>query len=170
LLEHRWPVLFWPELFYTLKSSHNRCSWSNFADLWMMNNSPKRDNQWMIWLVLGSVATALLGVLGYLFLRRRRRPPPPASALEVMPDLREFQGLSEAEAQERLIIDPDELRKEQLTRSRKAILKRNARSRLNFTLLGLAVIQWFLEDHLGALITVGIILLNILINVAQQTI
>jgi magnesium-transporting ATPase (P-type) len=124
----------------------------------------------MIWLVLGSVATALLGILGYLFLRRRRRLPPPAPALEVMPDLREFQGLSEAEAQERLIIDPDELRKEQLTRSRKAILKRNARSRLNFTLLGLAVIQWFLADHLGALITIGIILLNILINVAQQMI
>jgi magnesium-transporting ATPase (P-type) len=87
-----------------------------------------------------------------------------------MPDLREFQGLSEAEAQERLIIDPEELRKEQLTRSRKAILKRNARSRLNFTLLGLAVIQWFLEDHLGALITIGIILINILVNVAQQMI
>ncbi|TET39057.1 MAG: HAD family hydrolase [Anaerolineales bacterium] len=136
----------------------------------MMNNSPKRDNQWMIWLVLGSVATALLGVLGYLFLRRRRRPPPPASALEVIPDLREFQGLSEAEAQERLKIDPDELRKEQLTRSRKAIIRRNARSRLNFTLLGLAVIQWFLEDQLGALLTIGIILLNILINVAQQMI
>ena len=135
-----------------------------------MNNSPKRENQWMIWLVLGSVATALLGVLGYLFLRRRRKPPPPASALEVMPDLREFQGLSEAEAQERLTIDPDELRKEQLTRSRKAIIRHNARSRLNFTLLGLAVIQWFLEDRLGALITVGIILLNILVNVAQQMI
>jgi len=88
-----------------------------------MNNSPKRDNQWMIWLVLGSVATALLGVLGYLFLRRRRRPSPPASAPVVIPDLREFQGLSEAEAQERLTIDPEELRKEQLTRSRKAILK-----------------------------------------------
>jgi len=87
-----------------------------------------------------------------------------------MPDLHAFQGLSEGEAQERLKVDPDELRKEQLKRSRKAILLRNARSRFNITLLGLAVIQWFLEDHLGALITIGIILLNILINVAQQMI
>jgi len=87
-----------------------------------------------------------------------------------MPDLHEFQGLSENEAQDRLKIDPDELRKEQLKRSRNAILHRNARSRFNITLLGLALIQWLLEDHLGALITVGIILLNILINVAQQMI
>ncbi|MFA9491442.1 MAG: hypothetical protein ACERK1_09460 [Anaerolineales bacterium] len=136
----------------------------------MMNNSPKRENQSTIWLILGSVATALLGVLGYLFLRRRRRPPLRTSALEVMPDLHDFQGLSEGEAQERLKVDPDELRKEQLTRSRKAILLRNARSRFNLTMLGLAVIQWFLQDHSGALITVGIILLNILINVAQQMI
>ncbi len=135
-----------------------------------MNNRPKHDNQWTIWLILGSVATALLGILGYLFLRRRRRLPSPTPALEVMPDLHEFQGLSEGEAQERLKVDPDELRKEQLKRSRKAILLRNARSRFNITLLGLAVIQWFLEDHLGALITIGIILLNILINVAQQMI
>jgi len=65
----------------------------------MMNHSPKSDNQRTIWLILGSVATALLGILGYLFLRRRRKPPLPASALEVMPDLHEFQGLSEDEAQ-----------------------------------------------------------------------
>jgi len=133
-----------------------------------MNNTLKRSNQRTIWLILGSVATALLGILGYIFLLRRRKPP--STTLEGIPDLHMFQGLSDAEAQERLKIDPDELRKEQLKRSRKAILQRNIRSRFNITLLGLAVIQWFLEDHLGALITIGIIILNIVINVAQQMI
>lgn len=136
----------------------------------MSINGSGRDKQWMIWLAIGSTVSALLGVFGYLLLRRRRKPPPPAPAMEILPDLHEFQGLSEVEAQERLEIDPVELRKEQLKRSRKAILQRNARSGFNITLLGLAVIQWFLQDHLGALITIGIIFLNILINVAQQMI
>lgn len=139
-------------------------------DGFVLNRLREGENRWPLWLAAGTAIAALAGLLSYLFLRRRRTPTPPVQTVPELPDLRQHQGLSEAEARARLTVDLDELQSEQLKRSRQAIFERNARSWFNFTLIGLAFIQWFLDDRLGALITVGIILLNIVINTAQQMI
>ena len=136
----------------------------------MLTNLRQQEKRWPLWLAAGSAIAALASLLGYLLLRRRRAAAPPVQTVPEIPDLRQYRGLSEAEARDRLTVEPEELQAEQLKRSRNAIFQRNARSWFNFTLIGLAVIQWFLDDRLGALITVGIILLNIGINTAQQLI
>ena len=59
-------------------------------------------------------------------------------------------------------------RQEQRKLERRVVLRRNALSIFNITLLGLAIANLALGDPLGALITIGVLILNIGLNVFQQ--
>ena len=132
----------------------------------------RRENQPLRRLILG-LLLLLTGVGALIlllrFLRRRQRKAlRPAPAPVLAPDLDQIPGLSEEEAAARMTWDPELERQEQHKLDRRAVLRRNSLSIFNVTLLGLAIANLALDDPLGALITIGVLILNIGVNVFQQ--
>jgi magnesium-transporting ATPase (P-type) len=83
-------------------------------------------------------------------------------------DLQQFQGLSEAEAIERHSPVLAKKQEQAARQVRRDIWRSRTLSVFNLSLLALAAVRALLGDPLGAWLTLGILILNIALNVIQQ--
>jgi magnesium-transporting ATPase (P-type) len=132
----------------------------------MSENAKDHKPPWTFWL---AVVASAVGGLFYFLLRKWRKeldeqksiPPPP-------PDLAQFGGLSDEEAAERKSAAYEDAFEARAKQVRRRIWRNNTLSIFNVSLLGLASMQALLRDPLGALLTVGTLILNIGVNVFQE--
>lgn len=119
-----------------------------------------------------SLLAALLiaGVFfSYLFLRKWRRQKPRVSTQTLSQEsLHKIKGLSEDEVEARLQPDIDNSLSFKPVRSRREIWRENVFSIFNLSLVGLALVQLLFERPLDALISIGVLGLNIGLNVFQE--
>jgi magnesium-transporting ATPase (P-type) len=123
--------------------------------------------EWLAWLLVvpATMLSLIVGLCLMLKLWRDRLPWKPDI---LPPDLDELDGLTEAEAALRRSYDPEEENKRARKEINTAIFRRNLISIFNISLLGLAIVTFLLEDVLGALTTLGVLLANVVINTVQQ--
>jgi magnesium-transporting ATPase (P-type) len=125
-----------------------------------------------MWIFMGAVVAAVV----WLWRRRsRRRPERPR--IEERPARREaparaapvpVRGLSEEEAEARRVeVQSNDIQFEP-PRSSSDIWRENVLSIFNLNLVGLAIAIWIFGKPLDALVTVGVLLLNIGLNVGQE--
>ena len=124
----------------------------------------------MIW--IGVIVAAVVWLL------RRRRPKRPVRPLgEERPARREapatvvpvrVQGLSQEEAEARRVEGQSNDIQLEPPRSSSDIWRENVLSIFNLNLLGLAIAIWIFGKPFDALVTVGVLLLNIGVNVGQE--
>jgi len=132
--------------------------------------APKRNQKWLLWLsVLASVGAAT-AVLLLQWWRKRlparapvKLPPPP---LAIPPSL---QGLTEAEAEARRLEGQDNAIPFRPQRTRQQIIRENVFTIFNLNLVGLAFAQFLLGIPLDALISMGTIALNAVLNIVQES-
>ncbi len=120
-------------------------------------------------IIFTSLGIGVLAALVYGLLRRWRLRSVSAvngQALEFKPSER---GLSEAEAAERHTDERAQTRLLAEQRARRERRKRNTFSIFNLTMLVFAISQLLLRDPLGAAATIGTLILNIAINIFQET-
>jgi magnesium-transporting ATPase (P-type) len=124
--------------------------------------------EWLTWLlVVPATVLSLVGVLRYLLKLWQSRIP---WAPKIQPpDLGDIEGLTDEEAASRRAYDPDEEQQRARKKIIRVILRRNLVSIFNLSLLGLAIATFMLNDLLGALTTLGVLIANIVVNTAQQT-
>jgi magnesium-transporting ATPase (P-type) len=92
------------------------------------------------------------------------RPMPDRATL----DLEQYEGLSEAEAAARRSEDISQDEAEYARQVRREIWRTSTFSIFNLGMLGLAIAQTLLGDPLSALLTVGVLILNIALTAGQQ--
>jgi len=126
-----------------------------------------RSLQRWLWPVAGvALLTTLLGVLYYRLIRARRmaRAVQPA----VAPDLHQFQGLTQEEVEARRRPSDTQESEQAARQVRRDIWRTSTFSIFNLGMLGLAAAQALLGDPLGALLTIGVFILNVVFNAIQQ--
>jgi magnesium-transporting ATPase (P-type) len=137
-----------------------------------MNDSANpREKRPFIWAAIALAATAALTLVALLIRRWRRQraerlrpevppvtPPPPVLV----------QGLSEAEAEARRLEGQDNAIELTPPRSLGVIARDNILNIFNLSLTGLAASQFLLDRPLDALISLGVMLLNIGVNIFQE--
>ncbi len=132
----------------------------------MKNSKSQRQGLWIPWIALGLFLVGLIvGLVGRRLLRESRQSIEPSSSA---PDLEQFQGLTEAEAQARQKLDSEEEQKQKGRQVRRDIWRSSTFSIFNLGMLGLAIAQTLLGDALSALLTVAVLILNIVMNAGQQ--
>ena len=132
----------------------------------MDNIRKSRLLNWLPWLAWVPVTVAVsIGIARLLagWVRRRAVTIPPNQL-----DLEAFSGLTEEEAMARRLPSKDEDRQAKSRKVRLEIWRSSTFSIFNMSMLGLAIIQWILNDILSALLTIGIMFFNIGINAIQQ--
>ncbi len=135
----------------------------------MGNQDQPRKSRSFLWLpvLLAAVAVTAAIVARWWQSRRlkelppRRPPAPPA----IPPDLH---GLTEAEAEARRLEGQDNAIPFRPPRSRHVILRDNLYTIFNLNLIGLASAQFLLGLTLDALISMGMIVVNAALNIAQE--
>ncbi|NCF66475.1 MAG: hypothetical protein GWP61_10885 [Chloroflexi bacterium] len=129
-------------------------------------NKPDRRN-----FVLFSLALLVVGGLTVLFARlwrlRARQQARPDGKLR-MPVITEATGLSEAEAEARRQPDQDNVITHHPRRTRRQIIRASTLTIFNLNLIALALVQFLMGTVWGALITLGVLLLNVGLNVFQE--
>lgn len=129
-----------------------------------------RSNKWFKY---ASIALALtgLGALVLWYFRRRYRPlgdvtqePPFSYSITRL----SATGLTEAEAAARLEPEQNNLIQAHAQRTRRQMIRAGILTIFNLNLVGLAFVQILLGRPVDALITMGIIFLNVGINVFQE--
>lgn len=133
--------------------------------------TPKRSA--LVWTAL--ILTALVPLVIFLvrYWRARRRYPlakEPKPAAPPQPIHAELQGLSEAEAAARRQEDQENVIQLEPPRTTRQILRENTFSIFNLSLVGIAFVQLLLGKPLDALISLGVMCLNIGLNTAQELI
>ncbi len=129
--------------------------------------SEKQKPKPLFWVAL--LAPFIVAVIAWL-VRRWRRPTPrptPESQIELT-FLPEIQGLSEAEAAARFVEGQDNHVQLRPTRTFKEMWADNAYSIFNLSLVGLALLQLLFGRPLDALMSLGVLLLNIGVNIFQE--
>lgn len=122
---------------------------------------------WTLWLILGLTLVATL--VGYLrHSPRQARQQQKSLPFDLKLDLQQFQGLSEAEARERRSPLLARKREQEARQVRREIWRSRTFSIFNLSLLTLAAVRALLGDPLGAWLTLGILILNVGLNVIQQ--
>ena len=128
--------------------------------------TPANRRSRILWITLfAALASILLGLLRYRLSQSKGRQAPQPST---EPDLDRFQGLTEDEAIARRPPSRSEENKQEARKVRRDIWRSSTFSIFNLSMLGLAVAQTLLGDPLSALLTVGILILNIAMNAGQQ--
>jgi magnesium-transporting ATPase (P-type) len=137
----------------------------------MNDTANPRKQRPLIWVAIVLAATAALALVALLIRRwrwqraevlRREAPPitPPAPILVA--------GLSEAEAEARRLEGQDNAIELRPPRSLRVMLRDNLLNIFNLSLIGLATAQLLLGRPLDALISLGVMLLNIGMNIFQE--
>jgi len=127
----------------------------------------------LIWIALILTALgALITVLVKIWRQRQvqrltqqRKPVPPPQPIYV-----DIQGLSEAEAASRQVEDQYNVIQLRPRRTLNEIIRYNTFSIFNLSLVGIAFVQLLLGKPLDSLISLGVIVLNIGLNTAQELI
>jgi magnesium-transporting ATPase (P-type) len=132
----------------------------------MAESSPKSGNNTNI-LIATTVAAGTF-LAGILFWRWKRRHPRGASRPIKKKLLQKISGLSESEAELRLQEGVDNTIHFKPARSRREIWRENVLSIFNLSLIGLALVQLFFSRPLDALISFGVLCLNIGLNIFQE--
>ena len=123
---------------------------------------------WLIWLfVVPATLASLAGAIWAVLTWWKRKLPPSLRPVRP-PDFGELAGLTDEEAAARRVIPPEDEAKQARKAVIKTILRRNAVSIFNVSLLALAAVTLWLGDTLGALTTLGVMLANIVVNTVQQ--
>jgi magnesium-transporting ATPase (P-type) len=123
----------------------------------------------ILWLTLGfGLVASLVGFLRYRLRQARRQQYSLPANLEL--DLQQFQGLTEAEAIARHSPIRAQKREQESQKVRRDIWRSRLFSIFNLSLICLAAVRALFGDPVGAWLTFGILILNIGINVAQQTV
>ena len=137
----------------------------------MITETPEdRTNKWLKY---ASIALFLTGVgaLVLFFLRRRFRPvrerAQEASLYQPITRLT-ASGLTEAEAAARLEPGQDNLIQGLSQRTRRQMIREGTLTLFNLNLVGLAFVQALASRWLDALITIGVLFLNVGLNVFQE--
>jgi cation-transporting ATPase E len=134
-----------------------------------MTKANKSDaiKEWLGWvLVIPATILSLVGILRVLLKWWRKRLPWTPTILP--PDLDELGGLTDEEAASRRTYDPEEENQRARKKINQAILRRNLVSIFNVSMLGLAIVTFMLDDLLGALTTLGVLIANVVVNTVQQ--
>jgi magnesium-transporting ATPase (P-type) len=118
-------------------------------------------------LIATSIAAGAF-LAGILFWRWRKRHPRGVNRPVEKKLLQKISGLSESEAELRVQEGIDNTIHFKPTRSRREIWRENILSIFNLSLIGLAGVQLFFGRPLDALISLGVMLLNIGLNVFQE--
>jgi len=137
----------------------------------MSNQTHERKPRWLLWIPLALAAVVTVTAIAVRWwyrqraarLLRERVPAPPV----IPPSLR---GLTEDEAKARRLEGQDNAIPFRPERSRTQILKENLLTIFNLNLVGLSFSQFLLGLPLDALISLGMIVLNAVLNIAQETI
>jgi magnesium-transporting ATPase (P-type) len=141
----------------------------------------ERGPGWKLWVApgLAALATLVSGALFYGYhrsvrakLRGRGLLPEAAASGSAAPDLTpgkaqdrpQFQGLSGAEVEARRTTHYVRARRSARRRARLRLLRKNALNIFNLDLTALMVIQWWLDDPLGALLTLFVLFFNTVVN------
>jgi magnesium-transporting ATPase (P-type) len=115
--------------------------------------------------VILAAGTLLAGILVKRWRSRRTAGTSPPVEKNL---LRKISGLSEAEAESRRQEDLDNTIHFKPTRSRREIWRDNVLSIFNLSLVGLALVQLLFDRPLDALLSLGVLGLNIGVNVFQE--
>ncbi|MGD9094110.1 MAG: HAD family hydrolase, partial [Anaerolineales bacterium] len=131
--------------------------------------TPKRGALIWVALILTALGAVTAILVKYWRARQAQRlaldripaqPPQPIHA--------EIQGLSEAEAADRQVEDQDNEIQLRPRRTLKEIVRYNTLSIFNLSLVGIAFVQLLLGKPLDALLSIGVMFLNIGLNTAQE--
>ena len=136
-------------------------------------NSLNRDNDavWYIrlWVTIGVfVALITMGLLRYRKRRKESRTQEKPRLHESLAARPRLQGLSEAEAAARQVDGQKKAPEFDAAGSRRRNLRKNLLTIFNLDVLGLAGALWLLGQPLDALLTLGVLFLNIGVNVFQE--
>ena len=119
----------------------------------------------LIWIAAVLAAVAAVGAILVRRWRQRRaerlRPVLPTTLLTVG-------GLTESEAEARRLEGQDNVIQFRHTRSRREIWQENTFTIFNLSLVGVAVVQILLGRPLDVLVSLGVLALNITVNVARE--
>jgi magnesium-transporting ATPase (P-type) len=119
-------------------------------------------------ILIGIALAAGTFLAGILFRRWRSRRYAGTSPPVERKLLQKISGLSEAEAKSRKQEDLDNTLHFKPTRSRREIWRENVVSIFNLSLVGLALVQLLFDKPLDALLSLGVLGLNIGLNVFQE--
>jgi len=139
----------------------------------MENNKTAPNRVVLIWaaLILTALGALIAILVKYWRVRQaqqltvERKPAP-----QQQPIFAEIQGLSADEVESRRVEAPDNLIQLQPRRTIKEIIRYNTFSIFNLSLVGIAFVQLLLGQPLDALLSLGVMLLNIGLNTAQELI
>ncbi|NIV37079.1 MAG: HAD-IC family P-type ATPase, partial [Anaerolineae bacterium] len=136
----------------------------------MNDQAPKKKLRWAVLLpilvsAIAAIAVLVLGLLRRLRSARVPREAPPAPSA-IPPGL---QGLTEAEAKARQLEGQDNAVPFRPQRTRQQTIKENVLTVFNLNLVGLAFSQFLIGLPLDALISIGTIALNAVLNIIQET-
>lgn len=137
------------------------------------NNKPdsKTNNSWInsiIKFIFAALGFGALAVLIHQLIhhwRSRRRPP----SLDTLEFKHSYQGLSTSELEARWTDEVHRARLKAEKDAKKDRLRRYTFSVFNVTIIVLAISQFLLKDPLGALATVGTLILSVSVNIFQET-
>ena len=131
---------------------------------------PRQTRKWLFFLPILASLSAAIAVLFLRWWRSRRpaltRPERPRPPLAIPPSL---QGLTEAEAEARRLEGQDNAIPFRPQRTRQQTIKENVFTIFNLNLVGLAFGQLLLGIPLDALISLGTIALNAILNIVQES-
>ncbi|MGB5844089.1 MAG: HAD family hydrolase, partial [Anaerolineales bacterium] len=128
------------------------------------STNPHRNRNFLIAIII-SVWTLLAGIL-IRYLRRQQQSGTSRPVRKKL--LRKISGLSEAEAEARIQEGLDNTIHFKPTRSKQEIWRENVLSIFNLSLVGLALVQLLFGRPLDALLSLGVLGLNIGVNVFQE--
>jgi magnesium-transporting ATPase (P-type) len=135
----------------------------------MANDTINRDRKPFI---LIAILMALVGSLVAILVNRQRSRKAPKLVRELYPGVdrpaHHIRGLSEAEASARKEEDQDNTLSFKPHRTRREIWRENVLSIFNLSLVGLAAVQLLFGRPLDALLSLGVLCLNIGVNVFQE--
>jgi magnesium-transporting ATPase (P-type) len=124
------------------------------------------------WVWLSLIVAACTTLIGLLLLRRYRSKQQPVPLPEAFdpPAMRQLQGLSEAEARKRFAVDPVVLQTEETRQARRKMWLSNTVSIFNISMVGLAIVQWLLDDSWWNIVfTLLVLAMSIGLNVFQES-
>lgn len=125
-----------------------------------------------LYILISAIVTGGAFLIAIL-LKRWRQHRAGQSAKQMIPEerinLRKIGGLSEAEAEELKVEEQDNTLFFRPRRTRREIYRENVLSVFNLSLVGLAAVQLLFGRPLDALISLGVLILNIALNVFQES-
>ena len=136
----------------------------------MNDQVPKKRDRWAVLLPILVGAVAAIAVLVLALWRRLRATRVPRQAVPAPPAIPPgLVGLTEAEAEARQLEGQDNAVPFRPQRTRQKIIRENVLTIFNLNLVGLSFTQLLLGLPLDALISMGTIALNAVLNIIQET-